>query len=189
MLKHYVYDFDFPIVRKKRKLFSRILRWTFFISALSSIISFRFLDYKTENIFLLIVLKAPVIIFMVSFLTLIFYSNLAKNFVINGQAFINRDHIQITINKQKKEYPLSEVKNITIRFYGSEGDPIPGNPRSMVFKEGTNNFLEFEDIADEQHVYELYVEKEVRLKQCIMTMKERNIPFTTTGKQKNQSFF
>ena len=52
----------------------------------------------------------------------------------------------------------------------------------MVFKEGTNNYLEFEEMNGTKHKYELYIEKPGKLRQALWSMENRHIHYELNNK-------
>ena len=99
-----------------------------------------------------------------------------------GNIIITKDIIKITNNDLTNEYLISNLRNIKITFYGSEGSEYKNNPYSMVYKEGANNYLEFEELNGKKYIYEIYVENEGKLRQAILTMENRHIPFKLVNK-------
>ena len=124
---YYNDDFKFPIVRKERKLFFRILRATLIVCSLLFFIGCaifgnhilgpnyyllgQFLGYCGLPIL-------PIGVF------LMFYSALVKNFVIIGNSIITKESIIIDIKGSKESYSLKDVLHLKITFTGGEGDSI-----------------------------------------------------------------
>ena len=182
-ISHYNYDFNFPVVKKERKLFFRVLRIVYITSIILTFTQVIFFFHTTSDYLAVrILLATPMLIFLLTTILNLFYSNLFRNFDLIGNIFITKSTMRISIGNIITDYPLSDIRNIRISFYGSEGGEYPGNPNSMVYKEGTGNFLQFEELNGTTHQYEFFVEKEGKLRQAILTMENRHIPFKLVNK-------
>jgi len=180
MIDDFKYDFRFPIVRKKRRLFYRIIQVVFFVSVIIFFIEIPFiLDVK--NGWVRTLLNLPCFLFLISGVIGIVYATIYRSFLLIGEALINKDLISIIIDNFKKECPINEVKNIVITFYAAEGDDIDSS-FVLSSKDGTYNYLEFEVLDGKKYRYEFFVESDITLKHSLLAMEKHNIEFKLINK-------
>ena len=174
-LKTYNYDFNCQIIRKKNALLFKLTNWLLiFSTALFIITSWIGICIGIDNLFIVqFVCSMWGISMFLPIIALPF-----RYFKVIGEITINSQNILIKIEDAINEYPLKDVKKIKITYRGSDGEPTLSKRN---FLGGTDNFIAFEENGV-QHHYELFSKNFVRFKQYLMSMENRNIPFTVERK-------
>jgi hypothetical protein len=85
-------------------------------------------------------------IYIISFLTLIGFifgilTTFTKGYNTSGFIVFSKECIIVNLNRNERIFPLNELNNIVINYFGYEGGFY--SIRSITPKDGTGNFIEF----------------------------------------------
>jgi hypothetical protein len=120
-----------PVIRKKRPLVIRISAFVHLMSWFLLIGVFVFIDSKILSGIL------PILII----LSAICMALLKKNEVC-GYTILNSGYIFIKNDFFEKQFFIRDIKDLRFKYNGCEGDSYK-NPRVLIAKDGTGNFVEF----------------------------------------------
>lgn len=136
---------ELQLIHKKRKLFARVIHYTFFCS-LIGIVCITFFDLKLDGN---IIQESIVVIVYSTFgLTVFYYTFLAWFPIINEHNEIGvlaLDHYEIsrTIYNKQQLYKLEDLEGLKVEIFGHHGQDISAFGK-IHLADGTRNFITLE---------------------------------------------
>lgn len=111
----------------------------------------------------------------------IFVLRTNKRYSTTGFAIFSKDEIKIELQRIKKTILLKEINSVKVKYGGYTGEPYP-NPKSIIPKDGTGNFIYIFEESGE-YSFELLFDKLSLdlLNRIIQMWKQRGINVTIIG--------
>jgi hypothetical protein len=127
--------FSYPLLNKKKTIPYFVVLVIWYSGILSIILCLILGGELKHNIFLLI--------FMISFLIRFLGNFVVKKYKIIGSIEFTSDVIRV-INTEERNFELNKTTNIILDYYGAMGEPVGLYFGSLLFKDGSGNFVSFE---------------------------------------------
>jgi|GEM_PF-6463022 hypothetical protein len=165
--------YEFSIIGEKKTIAYKILLAINITGICCAIMSIIWFDSKYRHIAVWLMG-----IFLGSTLIWIVGNFIYKRFTIKGLATVSSQEIDILINENHLKYPIQSISNLKIVFFGFEGDNFGylylGALRS---KDGSCNYLEFNEHNGIKHKYEIYLDNERKFKMLLNQLRKDLTPF------------
>lgn len=163
------YSVKIPIVNKKKPIRVKIVRYAFAISFLLLLFAIIYIESKFLTILLIITSIISGAVF-----------SIMRKYELSGSLNLESNFVTIESIGRIRVVDLQKIK---IRYQGYKGEYYTMNPRSIVPKDGTENFIEF--IHDNKaYSFEIFLDKKKRdlLNEIISYWRTQSNDITLIGK-------
>lgn len=119
-------------VAKKQANFFNVLVSLSFLSFIVLLISVLILDSKIINVVSLVVLLLSGMLI-----------SLTKSYSLSGYVVLYFDHVDISNDDLEITIDSRDLSDIRFIYHGYDGEAYYFNPRSITYKDGTDNYIKF----------------------------------------------
>ena len=119
-------------VAKKQPIFLNVLVSLSFLSFIVLLISVLTIDSKIINV-------VSSVVFLLSGMLI----SLTKSYSLSGYVVLYFDHVDISNNDLEITIDSRDLRDTRFIYHGYDGEAYYFNPRSITYKDGTDNYINF----------------------------------------------